>query len=667
MKFNKYIKIIIIIILIIFFLFIRFINLDADRLLPVFAKVNDEFYKSSAAIYKVNFGTWLNDNGNSGLMHAPLYSTMILYPIYKFLGVSLITTRLLSVLAGILSVFLLYLILRKENKKVALFAALLLSINTIFFTLNRVGLPESLVIACMLFGFYVISFNEKRTANYLLAGLIMGLAFLLKVSQLYIMPALVLFLIMQKINKKISIKHIIYFATSYGLVLLGYFIYIKLNYPIFEPMIEFTRLINFTPLFIARPLLLLVNRFLSFPSIFFLILLTIIFFRVFGFPSFSLRGFIHYSKSISFVERVSFSWLFGIFFGVIFTSLVDRRFSSIVIPLVIYSSLLLYKKKSSNKMINVQEKNASLFETGAVFILFLSVLFNYLIVINENFFQSLSKIFLFDVFPGYYNLILNLIKNPCFIFTTLLLLGGTSLFIISYFKLRKHVGFRIKLIKLGFFLLLSLLVLGFIKFNYLLFLDNLFKIPIWIIGTLSFVSSCWLYLKITKTPSSTSKKIFKTYFIYCITLILLFSLLFPSFSIKEASQKIDELTNEGDFIIGYYSPGLSIESHTKPLLNIFRPPFQDLINYSVYDRYKPVLYLTDPKETYPPKKEEIPYPLEYITTFELNPLFGFGKPQKVIELYRIDYNTNYTQNDDLCFFTDCHNILISQNWGTSQN
>jgi hypothetical protein len=638
MKFNKHIKTIIII-LIIAFLFIRFVNLDADRLLPVFAKVNDEFYKSSAAIYKVNFDTWLNDNGNSGLMHAPLYSTIILYPIYKLLGVSLTTTRLLSVLAGILSVFLLYLILRKENKKAALFAAFLLSINTIFFTLNRVGLPESLVITSMLFGFYIISLNEKRTTNYFLAGLIMGLAFLLKVSQLYVMPALVIFLIMQKIDKKISTKHVLYFATSYGFVLLGYFIYIILNYAVFEPIIEFTRAVNFTPLFIARPLLLLVNRFLSFPSIFFLILLTVIFFRVFGFPSFNLRGFTYYFKSISFVEKLSFSWLFGVLFGVLFTSLVDRRFSSIIIPLVIYSSLLLYKNNSLKKGTIIKGKNNTpLLMTGVIYILFLSLLFNYLFFINRTAYGSISKVFLFDNSPGYFNIFLNLINNPYFVFLVFLFLGGTSLFVISYLKFRKDINFRSKLIKAGFFFLISLLTLGFIKFNYYLFLETIFEISNLTIGITSFLISYVIYLKVTRKPFRTAKKIFITYCIYCIMLILLCSLLFPSYTVKEASLKIKELTNEGDFIVGYFSPGLSIESHTRPMLHTFRPPFKDFYNYSIYDKHKPKLYLTDPKEKYPPKKEEIPHNLEYITTFKLAPLLSFGKPRNVIDLYRINYD-----------------------------
>ena len=106
------------------FLTLRFVHLDADRPLHVFAHVNDEAFKTQPARYMALWETWVDDDSNSGLLLAPLYSLFVVAS-YKLLDVSLFSTRILSAIAGVLSIILLYVILSKENKKIAFFSSFL--------------------------------------------------------------------------------------------------------------------------------------------------------------------------------------------------------------------------------------------------------------------------------------------------------------------------------------------------------------------------------------------------------------------------------------------------------------------------------------------------------------------------------------------------------------
>ena len=118
----------IIILLLVVFTFSRFINLEADRPVHIFATVIDEGYKAQGAKYQVLFDTWVDDDSHSNLVIVPLY-TYVLAQVYKLLGVSLFSTRILSAFAGAISVLLLYLTLRKENKNMISFHLCLGSIS----------------------------------------------------------------------------------------------------------------------------------------------------------------------------------------------------------------------------------------------------------------------------------------------------------------------------------------------------------------------------------------------------------------------------------------------------------------------------------------------------------------------------------------------------------
>jgi 4-amino-4-deoxy-L-arabinose transferase-like glycosyltransferase len=637
---------IILFIIIILVLCCRFVNIDADRPLPIFAHSNDEFYKSSSGIYKANFGTWFNDDENSGLLHAPLFGA-IQYPIYELFGVSLASTRLISAIGGVLSVLLLYLILRKENKKLALFASFLLSINYVFFILTRVGIPNSIIITFLLLSFYMVSLNEKKKFNYLIAGFIMGLTVLIKVNFLYFIIAPIIFLSIQKLTKKINFSHIAYYFLPFFLILISYYFYFN-SFPkdILEPMIILSKGLSMSYLFLPRLILLFVDSIFKYPSIFILSIITTIYFLFQNFPNqISLKLIIKYFNQYSFSEKISFSWLFGSIISVIFTSIAPRRIITIIIPLVIYSSILLFDKEKISLKNNKNEKNnkLSIFYLFFPWLLTISLFINYAIFMLENAFLKLEIFNLTDKVPTKISfIILDLLKNKIFFLTLAFLILITIFMIIVYIKYNGNQKF-IKHIKMwSIFCLISLFIFGFIKFTYQLFIENSYYLSHLGLVLTSLLVSFILFKKLVDNPMKFTRNAIFTYVSYCFIMIICFTLLFPSFSIKEASQEIGGLTNEGDFIIGYFSPGLSIESNTKPIFNKFLPPWKDFINYSVTHQYKPKLFLVSPTSNYPPREDDIQHELKYITRFELAPVLTFGEPRVIIDLYEIDYNYNYS-------------------------
>ncbi|MBW3003606.1 glycosyltransferase family 39 protein [Candidatus Woesearchaeota archaeon] len=620
------------VILVLFFVFSRFINLDADRPLHVMAESIDEGYKSQPAKYRALFGTWYDDDSSSGLLTAPLFN-LILFPVYNLLGVSLFSTRVLSAVAGIISVLLLYLILRRDDRKVALYASGLLAVNHFFFIVTRVGLPESLVIATILLSFYVVFLNETKTFNYFLGGLIMGLGFLLKVNQIYFIPAILLFLFMQLITKNIRIKHICVYLFGYGVLVFGYWLFfLSSSNPLFIPILEFIKADSPLYLFVFRIFSLFVNLFFSLPSICFLAIPTLAYLVLFRFIPLRWKSFVSYVRTLNFTEKIAFSILIGTLVGIVFSSLVPRKMSFLIIPLVIYP-VLLFKQKIPYR----DNHRINLLEIFIVYILFISVIVNYILLIDMPIFKQLYNVVVYNFsLTGLFYA-----ANIQVISFLLLLFIGTIAFIVLYFKYRNSVKFRGVMIRLGIFFLIALLVLGFIKFNYHYIFEPYFYGSNIVFGVLSLLIAFLIFICLMKNPMKTGKTSLVIYVVYCVLAIVLASLIFPSFTVRDMNQRIDKWTSGGDYIIGYASHGLSFESGTRPIFFKFNPPFNKYVNYSIYDKYKPKLYL----RSYPkfkqipdsPMIDEVPYDLKYLGRYRLEPIFGFGRPREVIEVYRIVY------------------------------
>ena len=311
-----------------------------------------------------------------------------------------------------------------------------------------------------------------------------------------------------------------------------------------------------------------------------------------------------------------------------------RRIIPIIIPLVIYPSLLLLKI-GGKKVFNDLKEKLQLIDLFIPWFLSVSVLVNYFFALSHSSFDSLHKIFVFKVMPSKIELITLLIKNSGFIIVGLMLLGCTMWFVHYYLK-NKNIQKR-SFKNWSMFCLTTLITLGFVKTIYLFFIDYHYKLsPLWIVGV-SLVLSYLIYRMIFEDSSLLTTRTLKIYIIYCIVVIVLFSVVFPSFSVKNASLKVADLTDKGDAIVGWFSHGLSIESGTRPLFYKFQSPFKDFIDYDIFEKHQPKLYLTLVNRIGVPPKEDVPNELTYIETVELNKIFGIGRPWSVVEIYKIEY------------------------------
>ncbi len=131
----------------------------------------------------------------------PILTFAIEHFFFNIFGVSLFVLRLPFILAGILSVYLIYLIgKRLFNEVTGIWAAFLMSILSYQVWISRIGLQESLVILLMLVTFYLflISLNNKKLWYWW--GAALGLAFLAKYVSFILLPICLSYLIIFRRN-----------------------------------------------------------------------------------------------------------------------------------------------------------------------------------------------------------------------------------------------------------------------------------------------------------------------------------------------------------------------------------------------------------------------------------------------------------------------------------
>ena len=127
--------------------------------------------------------------------HPPLFFLTQFFS-FKLLGDTLFAARFPSALAGILSVYILYLLSKRifKNKLSWVTPSLLLSISLINIWVSRSSLFESVQIFFILLNiYYFFSFLDDRR-NWKLFGLTMGLSFLTKYTSFFLIPVYIFYL-----------------------------------------------------------------------------------------------------------------------------------------------------------------------------------------------------------------------------------------------------------------------------------------------------------------------------------------------------------------------------------------------------------------------------------------------------------------------------------------
>ena len=143
---------------------------------------------------------------------------------FRIFGESLFTARLPSVISGLLSIYLLYLISKKIFKKeiAVFFAPLLLSVSLVHVWISRSSLLESFQIFLVLLSiYYFFRLLEKPVLNslkdYLLFGLTLGLNFLTKYTGVFLVLVYGLYFLF--FRKEIYKRRELYFALALAAIM----------------------------------------------------------------------------------------------------------------------------------------------------------------------------------------------------------------------------------------------------------------------------------------------------------------------------------------------------------------------------------------------------------------------------------------------------------------
>jgi len=331
------------------FLFIRVIYLDADPcFLKRFGDVGDEGYWVHNARNAILFGRWMIDDYQA-LATGPLFSVMV-YTSFKLFGVGLFQARLVSAIAGWLTLVLLYFFIKDAwSKKAAVITVLILGFNNAFLMYNRLGLVESSMIIFLVATLYLwYKGNNNWNGFYVLSGVTFALAILTKLTAVYFAPAIIILWIFEHARKTLKKKHAIHFVVGATVPLLSHILFFVIPhwdklYPFLSAASEGKTILTL-PFDIAR---VPFNYFLGLPSVFLLLLPVILYLiKEASKIDYGLKStYTNITKSIqamNFIEIAALSWIIGGVLGVILGDQSDRRFVMFIIPItILFTKILL--------------------------------------------------------------------------------------------------------------------------------------------------------------------------------------------------------------------------------------------------------------------------------------------------------------------------------------
>jgi 4-amino-4-deoxy-L-arabinose transferase-like glycosyltransferase len=200
-------------------LVLRVVNLDADPSALISRDfITDEGQWSHNVRNALVFGQLRLDDYNPGLYSAYLYHHL-LHITLSTLGLSLTAARMVSALAGWLTVVLLFAWVRREtNTRTAVIAALLLGLSNLHVLYSRTAFVESTLIFFMALTLWLWSMRQRHRTFGFLSGVAFGLMLVTKVTAIYIAPGLALFAAAEAIRRTTSKRDALLFLCGASLV-----------------------------------------------------------------------------------------------------------------------------------------------------------------------------------------------------------------------------------------------------------------------------------------------------------------------------------------------------------------------------------------------------------------------------------------------------------------
>jgi len=169
----------------------------------------DEFGKSWPMLFR-SFGDF----------KAPIY-VYLLIPIYKILGMSVWSTRLLSAIMGVIGIIFFYLLIKKisQSQKLAVLTTMLLVISPWHLIFCRTSYETNVALSFLIISLWCFYKSKEKRWWLIISGLMATLSFLSYHSERVIVPLIFLGLFLRHRKNLLEKKNIKYLLISVGLVI----------------------------------------------------------------------------------------------------------------------------------------------------------------------------------------------------------------------------------------------------------------------------------------------------------------------------------------------------------------------------------------------------------------------------------------------------------------
>ncbi len=330
----------------------RFLFLDAD---PSFVKrvsdISDEAIWGLDARAIALFDSWPLGEVHFGLDSAPLH-TLMMVGVFKLRGTSLFSLRFLAALSGVITGVVLFFFLRKiHSKRMAVLGLLFYTLGEAPFIYNRIGHIESTLTLFLLLVMISWYYGTRWKGWHAVSGILYAAAVLVKFTALFFLPALVLYWLYEWKKESLTLTQgaarLFPFVLGGLIPTIWYFVgFLIPNWPYLAKSMLLHGDNNFWgTTFLMNGLRVLGNNLFGIPTIVILLLLLLMYglWKVHTLEAFTFSQLV---ASLTPLEAMAISWIFGGTLGVLFSDVSDRRFTIMFVPAIMLVSFMLVHWKT---------------------------------------------------------------------------------------------------------------------------------------------------------------------------------------------------------------------------------------------------------------------------------------------------------------------------------
>ena len=375
-------------ILLIGFLF-RFMNLKGDAPAGDISRSGvfyvDEGTYAHNVVNKALFGEWFLSDDYNAMSNVPVFS-LVQYAIVRTFGVGLVQIRSGAILYSLLSLILIWVILKSVDSNAAIFAVILGAVNYFFIIYNRLALLENLLnlFLVIIAGLLFIYYHKKKSTWLIFATIFFVAGYFVKATVIFFLPVILIAIYLTNPFWKNRIFHLSVFIATLILLAIGcYYLWIlphKADWLYFQQL-------NISLKIPGSPIQILSNYARYFGNLKLFPFMPIIY-TVFLFYLGSLVCNLFKREKLSFPEILFMTWAVS---GILFLGFFEYsppRFSLILMPAII-SLVAMFLSRIGQKNFQLSRKECLIIITFVSIICCGQILFGiYRIVRDHHHFLS---------------------------------------------------------------------------------------------------------------------------------------------------------------------------------------------------------------------------------------------------------------------------------------